>query len=351
MKLGKNLLSPIASPRLRSSQNACDSPHLIILGAGASKAACPSGDANGRVLPLMADLAAVTGVESILQDAKLSHLSSNFEVAYQTVAFDPKNATFAREIEAKLRDYFEDVLIPDKVTLYDELLLSLREKDAIATFNWDPLLSQAFRRNRHLVKLPRILFLHGNVDIGVCVEHSQKGFREDRCGMCHRPLKPLPLLYPVVKKNYSSDPFIANEWKELQGILGKAYLLTIVGYAAPESDLEAKSLMLKVWKKNPTRELAEVSIVDVKSRKELEKNWKPFFVRERYGVYPSIREEGLLHHPRRSCDHLAMANLQQEPCHCMPLVDTADLRELQESVRPLIEQERALADYGTPLPC
>jgi hypothetical protein len=33
--------------------------------------------------------------------------------------------------------------IPDHVTLYDELLLTLRSKDLIATFNWDPLLLQA----------------------------------------------------------------------------------------------------------------------------------------------------------------------------------------------------------------
>ncbi|MHA1748548.1 MAG: hypothetical protein ACTSXN_02865 [Promethearchaeota archaeon] len=40
-------------------------------------------------------------------------------------------------------------------TIYDYLILSLRKKDVIATFNWDPLLVQAAWKNRNF-DLPNI---------------------------------------------------------------------------------------------------------------------------------------------------------------------------------------------------
>jgi hypothetical protein len=38
------------------------SPHVVLLGAGASLAAFPNGDANGNKLPLMNDLIATVGI-------------------------------------------------------------------------------------------------------------------------------------------------------------------------------------------------------------------------------------------------------------------------------------------------
>ena len=40
-------------------------PHAVLLGAGASRAAFPSGDAGGRQLPVMSDLVDVVGFTSI----------------------------------------------------------------------------------------------------------------------------------------------------------------------------------------------------------------------------------------------------------------------------------------------
>lgn len=41
-------------------------PHVVLLGAGASRAACPTGDANGKLLPLMADFVDVLGRNPLL---------------------------------------------------------------------------------------------------------------------------------------------------------------------------------------------------------------------------------------------------------------------------------------------
>jgi hypothetical protein len=42
--------------------------HLVVLGAGASRAAFPKGDQNGKKLPLMADLVEVLQLEGLLLD-------------------------------------------------------------------------------------------------------------------------------------------------------------------------------------------------------------------------------------------------------------------------------------------
>jgi hypothetical protein len=251
-------------PALRPDKNACESPHLVLLGAGASRAACLSGDANGRTLPLMLDLVEATGVDRLLSKAHVGWAKGdNFEVLYQAMVVDANKASLVRDIEEQIRDYFCAIEIPERANLYDRLLLSLRAKDYIATFNWDPLLAQAYRRNSHLKELPTILFLHGNVEVGVCLHDRRKGFLGHRCTTCDRPLEPTRLLYPVAQKDYASDPFIAQEWAAFRHVLKYAYLFTIVGYAAPASDVEAVSAMHAAWNQNESKELAEIDIVDV----------------------------------------------------------------------------------------
>ena len=100
------------------------------------------------------------------------------------------------------------------------------------------------------------------------------------------------LLYPVTEKNYTDDPSIERSWKDLQGNLEHAYLLTIFGYRAPVTDVEAVRLMKEAW--GDSRALEEVQIIDIRGndeqgRNELYENWKPFICREHYGVRKSSR--------------------------------------------------------------
>jgi hypothetical protein len=46
-------------------------PHIVLLGAGASRAAFPNGDRNGMKLPLMCDLVEMLGLDSVLD--KIRH--------------------------------------------------------------------------------------------------------------------------------------------------------------------------------------------------------------------------------------------------------------------------------------
>lgn len=325
-------------------------PHVVILGAGASLAAFPNGDANGRQLPLMKNLVEVVGLQDILFANGVLDDHDNFEALYDKLASNPGMSEVTGALEIRLHDYFAGMQIPDEVTIYDLLLLSLREKDVIATFNWDPFLAQAYKRNRGIGRLPQILFLHGNVDVGVCREHMSVGFLEHHCPKCEKPMSPSKLLYPVQHKNYTADPYIKNEWARLQRYLQQAYLITIFGYSAPRTDVEARELLLNTWQKNPMREFAEIDIVDIRERTEVMASWSDFFVRQHYGIFPDVRRTIPFHHPRRSCEAFAMATLQQDPWPENDFPQTTSLAAIHAWLQPLLREEEAEILSGNPCP-
>ena len=57
-------------------------PHVVILGAGASVAAFPQGDATGKILPTMDNLVEVVGLRPILEDSGVDYHNQNFEELY-----------------------------------------------------------------------------------------------------------------------------------------------------------------------------------------------------------------------------------------------------------------------------
>jgi hypothetical protein len=324
-------------------------PHLVILGAGASVAACPDGDVNGRRLPLMRDLIDAIDARELLVAAGVTTGFDDFEALYSGLASNTSMANLRHSLDQMIHDYFAGMRLPERVTLYDQLLLSLREKDVIASFNWDPFLAQAFRRNRSVATLPQVLFLHGNVSIGLCRAHHRKGFIEQTCDQCGSPFERGPLLFPVENKDYSTDPFVAGEWAEVRAAVESAYMITILGYSAPVTDVDAKQLLLQAWRGNSTREFAAMEVVDIRSRSEIEATWADFFVNDHTcGVAREMSDTWLFSHVRRSCEAYAWATLQQDPWPDDRFPATADLDELQDWVRPLVEEELEGALSGVP---
>ena len=336
-------------PALDIKTNINHSPHVVILGAGASLAALPRGDARGQQLPLMNNLVDTVGLRPLIEQAGLNANIANFEGFYDELVTSGKNPNLIGEIERRVHEYFSALSLPEHPTIYDYLILCLRSTDLIATFNWDPFLAQAYHRNARVTDPPQMVYLHGNVAIGTCEEHRIVNFVGRKCSKCQKLLSPSKLLYPVRHKDYNSDPYIKGEWANLRHFLQHAYYVTIFGYSAPDTDVEARGLMLEVWKKNPTRELAEIDIVDIKPKKQLERAWKDFFVRQHYGVLSDIFRTTLFRHPRRSCDAFAMATLQNEPWEENPVPRFNKLTELQDWIAPLIAEENAGQFSG--LPC
>jgi hypothetical protein len=303
----------------------------------------------------MADLIDVLALRPAIEAAGIETKDFNFEAFYDEIATSDEQPVLRIQVEERVYEYFSDWQLPAQPTIYDYLVLSLREKDLIATFNWDPFLVQAWQRNTVVKRLPKAVFLHGNVGVGMCGKDKVYGLINNICQQCERPLIPSRLLYPVKHKDYNADPFIRSQWEVLKQYLNEAYYLTIFGYSAPKTDVEARSLMLGVWKENSTLDLAEIDIVDIRAKEELGKNWKEFFVREHYGIMNDIFRSWLMRYPRRSCDSFAGATLLLEPWYANPFPQFDTLTELQEWVMPLVEEEQQYEEKrqqfsGQPLP-
>jgi hypothetical protein len=294
----------------------------------------------------MDDLVSALGLSPLLKANGLERYADNFELLYEVAIRDPSLTSVVSELDTKVRDYFGSLALPDGPTAYDHLLLSLREKDVVATFNWDPLLMQAYVRHAGIRRLPQILFLHGSVAVGVCISCRVKGRAGARCGRCRELLTPSRLLYPVADKNYIADPFIAAEWTALRESLQQAYFVTIFGYRAPHSDAAAVELLRNAWDENETRTLAEVELIDVRDRDEVFTTWSPFITRQHWSYLSDIRDSYLAWHPRRSCEALAFATLQLEPWPDDWMPRTGSLDEVIDWVRPLVEEEDGLETDG-----
>jgi hypothetical protein len=162
------------------------------------------------------------------------------------------------------------------------------------------------------------------------------------------------LLYPVKQKNYSDDAFIKNEWDLLRAALRDSHYLTIFGYSAPVTDVEARKAMLEDWSGNPALPLNQVEIIDVRPAEDLEATWKDFFVRDHYSFISRLSDSQLNRHPRRSCDAFAAATLMNRPWFDNNVPQFDKLSDLHTWIAPLIEEEdryaRESAQFsGTPL--
>lgn len=107
--------------------------------------------------------------------------------------------------------------------------------------------------------------------------------------------------------------------------------------------------MRTAWDANGSTELAEIDLIDIKPEAELLATWRPFVTRGHYGTYQRITESYICWHPRRSCEALAFATLENDPWPDDWIPELLSLDELKAWVRPLVLEEDALELKGTPL--
>ena len=310
-------------------------PHVVLLGAGASRAAFLNGDRAGRPLPLMDDLVEILDVRSVFERVRPIK-DANFESIYSKLAEDPRYEKIRVEVEQRVADYFSSLELPDEATIYDKLLLSLRRQDAVFTFNWDPFLFDAYLRNVNVVDLPKIFFLHGNVRIGACPTHTQRwGLRRKPCPDCGVPFTDVPLLYPVEKKGYSSDPYITDSWENARRFFKEAFVLTIFGYSGPDSDRDAVDLLKNAWMARSARKFEYVEVVDIVPKGDLYDRWIEFTPTHHLKSVRYYEESFVGRWPRCSREKLFLAMRTGIPSANFPLSDTDNLTELQTQVREI----------------
>lgn len=335
--------SPVEAPReYEISQIEMHRPHVILLGAGASKQAFPNGDTYGRQLPLMKDFSSIVPISHMLNREGISHVGRNFEEVYTELSHRPDCAPLRSELESTVRAYFASLRLPDGPTLYDHLVLSLRKKDVIATFNWDPFLIQAVRRNQILRdRCPRIIFLHGNAAAGYCHRDNRHGALGTACSKCQEPFGPSTLLFPVAEKAYDNHPEIADAWRAVRLAFEQAFMVTIFGYGAPASDAAAVGLLQEAWGTPNDRSMEQFEIVDIRHRDSLRDSWSGFIHTHHYEVHESIYDSWLFNHPRRSGEAYLNQYLQAMFVEDNPIPQAATFDELSRFLEPLIARERA----------
>jgi hypothetical protein len=276
-------------------------PHVVILGAGATMAAIPDGDKNGKKSSVMNGFIEALRMTEILKGIKLKTSSNNLEDIYSELHGRPECDSIREELDRRIREYFSGLELPSQPNIYDLLLLALRKKDLVATFNWDPLLLQAYQRACKLTNdLPNMAFLHGNVLVGYCRSHKWGGILTARCRECGEPFQPAPLLYPVACKNYAADPYIQDCWNAVRNKLKRAYLVTVFGYSAPKTDSEAIALMKNAWGAVEERTLEDFEFIDIRDEEALIASWQEFVHSHHYQVHRDFFSSSLAQHPRRT---------------------------------------------------
>ena len=281
-------------------------PHVVILGAGASCAAIPNGDKNGKKISAMSGFIDKLGLSDIISTISIKTKSDNLEDVYMELDERSKNETACDSVKIRLeqsiREYMSSFILPDEPTIYDFLIMSLTSKDLIATFNWDPFLIQAIERiQKYTCNIPQIAFLHGNVAAGYCQDDKTVGDIRKTC-KCGKELKPIKLLFPIKKKDYSSDPVIKKSWEQLKDALKCAYMVTIFGYSAPSSDTEAVAMLKQAWGDLKDRKLEEIELVDIREEDDVITSWKHFIHTHHYSYHKNYFNTTLARCPRRTCE-------------------------------------------------
>jgi hypothetical protein len=247
----------------------------------------------------MDDFVRVVGLDAPLNAWGLAP-DQNFEDIFSDL-YEKGDVAKVKVIHAAVERYFGTLELPNTPTIYDHLVLSLRRTDLIATFNWDPLLVQAYRRNIPLgLSLPQLRFLHGNIGVGYCLKDRMVGATGNRCSKCGDFLERTPLLYPIRRKDYASNLFIANEWEALKQAFQDAFMITIFGYSGPKTDTEARVAMKKAWGSKNRRSMEQTAFITLQAASEIYQNWKPFIHTHHYESCADFYESWIANHPRRT---------------------------------------------------
>ncbi len=292
----------------------------------------------------MRGLASLPEIGTLFQSAGIANAEENFEAAYAHLRAEGGHDDAGDQIDQIVRDYFAAVEIDDAPTIYDHLLLGLRAKDVVATFNWDPLIVQAEMRLRAagIANLPQVVFLHGNVAITACMDDRNAGLVGAVCPDCGRKMEPVPLLYPVTEKNYESNNSIRHAWHSLRWGLEHGRIVTIFGYRAPVTDVAAISEFKKAWGTPDDRQFEQFEFI-VRPGSDHDKTrekWNDFVHTHHYDVWDNFFESWIALHPRRTGEVYIRQYIEANFVDVNPVPRGLDLESTIEWYRELMAYEK-----------
>ena len=188
---------------------------------------------------------------------------------------------------------------------------------------------------------PSLLFLHGNVAVGYNKEIQgigQAGTIGKRYRVYYEPTK---LMYPVKHKNYRDDDFIRSEWDRFEDCLQNAKRVTVFGYSAPKSDVEAISAMQKAWGTSQQRNLEQFELIDIRDKEEVRASWDGFIHTHHYDYCTDFFQSSLAQYPRRT--------FEAYMCQCFPSTSEEAFVEVVPVPHNRIHSFKEMWDWYEPL--
>ena len=164
------------------------------------------------------------------------------------------------------------------------------------------------------------------------------------CPRCLEPFQPDNLLFPIARKDYSSDPAIKKAWEVTREGLKNALVVTTFGYSAPASDKDALSIMSEAWGEPANRQFELFEMIDIKPREEVRASWTAFIFSGHYRTCTHFSESFLAIHPRRSIEAFLNQYIDANFLAGNRLIEAKTLDELHNWFRPLVKAERHKGD-------
>jgi hypothetical protein len=128
--------------------------------------------------------------------------------------------------------------------------------------------------------------------------------RNSNCPKCGKPLEPSKLMMPTPNKRYDSDSFVKREWRKVRSYLKEAYMLTIFGYSAPDSDALATDLLCSEWTASQVRSLSEVEVINPISEDYARERFSKYIFSNHWKYTDNFYNSWMAKHPRRTCEAL-----------------------------------------------
>lgn len=320
-------------------------PHICVLGAGATMAAIPNGDYYGKKSSVMNNFIDNLGLSDIIQKANIQSSSNNFEDIYSEMYSRADCASLRIVLENRVKYYFASFRIPDTPTIYDYIIASMRRKDYIFSFNWDPLIIQAYRRVSELTDdLPLLVFLHGNVGMKICSECKKvQSVENPYCCDCHSTNFNAPqILFPVKNKDYTANLYLKTAWDEFLDVIAGCTYLTVFGYSAPKSDSKAVEAMRLAFKSN-FRRFDSIEIIDIAPQDVVYESWSPFFkaTNYHYKIINSFWDSSFVEFPRRTIEGYCKRNIMGWwGSSTKKLHNCNNFEEFEQLFLPIIEEDK-----------
>lgn len=188
------------------------------------------------------------------------------------------------------------------------------------------------------------MFLHGCVSLGFDKTDGSSGPVGWYSKYTMQKFEPTPLLYPVEHKDYNTDNFIKGQWDALAAELKDAERVTVFGYSAPVTDIEAITLLKEAWGDVEDRAMEEFELIDIREEEEVKQSWDNFIHSHHYHYCKNYFKSSLALHPRRSVESYHHWSMPLSPSEAFQdgnkiPDDFKTLEELWEWHKPLIEAE------------